>query len=117
VAAIIFGPDSWTTSGSVGTGAFWDTYLPSGLTSGMNATDLSALWNGGSQDGNLGQYNVNGNNDQNQNAVLNNCENTLAGIVNPANWQADGNESKTKVILSGTGLVPCSNAGYTGLIP
>ncbi len=116
VAGIIFGPDTWTTSGSVGQGAFWDSYLPSGLTT-ANSTDLSTLWNTGSQDSPLSQYNVNGNNDQNQNAVLNNCESTLAGIVNPSNWQADGNDSKTKVILNGTGLTACTGAGYTGLIP
>ncbi|HXL73395.1 MAG TPA: hypothetical protein VN963_07195 [bacterium] len=117
VAGVIFGPDPWLTSGPVAQGAFWDSVLPSNLTAGTNAIDLSTLWNTGSQDSPLGQYNVNGNNDQNQNAVLNNCESTLAGIVNAANWQADGNEAKTKVILNGTGLTACTGAGYTGLIP
>ncbi|HTA77286.1 MAG TPA: hypothetical protein VK791_09030 [bacterium] len=124
VAAVIFGPDTWQTSGSIGAGAFWDSYLPASLST-QNSTDLSALWNGtqaGNQDGNMAQFNVNGTgsnqNGQNQNAVLNSCQNTLAGIVNPLNWQADGNDSKSKVSLNPViGLSVCSNAGYTGLIP
>jgi hypothetical protein len=117
VAGIIFGPDSWLTSGPVAQGAFWDSVLPSNLTVGTNATDLSTLWNTSSQDSPLSQYNVNGNNDQNQNAVLNNCQSTLSGIVDANNWQADGNESKGNVDLNGKGLTACTGAGYSGLIP
>jgi hypothetical protein len=117
VAGIIFGPDPWLTSGPVAQGAFWDSVLPSNLTVGTNAIDLSTLWNTSSQDSPLSKYNVNGNNDQNQNAVLNSCQSTLAGIVDSTNWQADGNESKGNVDLNGKGLTACTGAGYSGLIP
>jgi hypothetical protein len=116
IAAIIFGPDTWASSGSITSGAFWDSYLPSNL-SLQSSTDLSANFNGGGQDGNLA--NDNNSSDQNDNAVLNVCQGNIYGLVNPANWQSDANESKTHVSLNGTGMSVCSGsytAGYTGLI-
>jgi hypothetical protein len=116
IAAIIFGPDTWTTSGSITPGAFWDSYLPSNL--GLqSSTDLSANWNGGGQDGNLANYNTSSG--QNDNAVLNVCANNIYAMVNPGNWQSDANEAKGNVALAGKGLSVCSGsgyAGYTGLI-
>jgi hypothetical protein len=113
LAGLIFGPDSWTTSGTISLFNFWDSYLPTGLGS-TNSTDLSSLWASG-QDGNLATFN--NATQQNDNTALNSCQSTLAGIVNPSNWQADGNQSKTKVDLNGIGLTACVGAGYTGLIP
>jgi hypothetical protein len=117
LAAIIFGPDSWTSAGPIGQLCFWDSYLPPGLTSGANAIDLSGLW-ANSQDGNLGAYNSAAGG-QNDNAVLNSCQNTLAGICTASNWAADANEPKGSVNMSGPiGMQACSSsaAGYTGLI-
>lgn len=115
IAAVIFGPDTWTTSGSIPNGNFWDSYLPSNL--GLqSSTDLSNLWHNG-QDGDLG--NDNNSSDQNDNAVLNTCEGNIYGMVNPLNWQVDGNQSKKNVALAGTGLSVCTGsgqAGYSGLI-
>ncbi len=69
-AALIFGPDTWQTNGAVTN--WWDSYLPSGLNSSYT-TDLSGVW---SVD-NLQSLYVQGN----DNAVLNSCQSTLAGIV------------------------------------
>ncbi len=81
LSAVIFGPDSWFSNSTAPVNCY-DSALPSGLTSGVNATDLSTLWNsstvitGASAGGN-------------QNAVLSSCQTTLAGIVAPGNWTAN----------------------------
>jgi hypothetical protein len=120
LGAVIFGPDSWyqnVNTGAIPAGNFWDSYLPPGLNS-TTSLDLSGLW---STDA------LNADNTatlQNDNAVLDQCGSTLAAIVNPANWAADGNQSKKAVCLSVplcascvTPLTPCSNAGFTGTMP
>jgi hypothetical protein len=114
LGAALFGPDSWTTSGAIPAGNCWDSYLPPGLDS-TTSTDLSGLW----ATDNLNQY---ASSTQNDNAILNSCQSTLAGIVNPANWVADGNQSKTAVNLSPvgprpTGACTTGSGGYTGGLP
>jgi hypothetical protein len=101
----------------VGQGAFWDSYLPPGLTVGVNAIDLSPLWAAN----NLAQYNVLNTGTapgQNDNAVLDSCQSTLLGIVTESHWTADGNQPKGSVNLTGIAVTPCSSsAGYTGNLP
>ncbi len=117
LGAIIFGPDTWWQSIDNNTPIpqynFWDSYLPPGLNTVYTSIDLSSLWVSD------GLSNDNNSSDQNDNAVLDSCQNTLVGIVNPNNWIADGNESKSKVSLNPiTGLsTQCSVAGYTGNLP
>ncbi len=113
LAAIIFGPDSWTSSGSVT--EWWDSYLPPGLDS-TTSLDLSGLWTNDSlnADEDVGL--------QNDNAILDSCQTTLSGIVDPLNWVADGDQSKTAVDLNPVGPAPtgaCSagSGGYTGALP
>ncbi len=111
LAALIFGPDTWQTSGSVTN--YWDSYLPQGLTSGTNAMDLSGVWTSN----NLESLYVQGN----DNAVLNSCQNTTGGIMNTSNWAVDGNVGAGTMFLvnSGSPLVLCAtgSAGWTGTIP
>ena len=126
LTGVLFGPDSWQTSGSIGSSvsttvgtstvslpAFWDSYLPPGLNS-TNSTDLSGLW---------ASDNLNNFTDvsmQNDNAVLDSCQNTLAGIVDPAHWAADGNQSKNNVKMNPpAAITPCAegNGGFTGVLP
>ena len=109
VAALIFGPNGWQTTGSVA--RYWDSYLPPGLDN-TDSLDLSGLWN----ENGLGAYPVDGN----QNAVLNSCQTTLAGIVNAANWAADANVSKGNLALDvpvAVTVCPDGSAGWTGTIP
>ncbi len=126
LAGVIFGPDSWQTTGSINpsanitiggavsaTGpAFWDSYLPSALTSGTDAIDLSTLWN-----------NDNLNNDtpvadENDNAVVAGCQTSLSAIVS-GTWTADGNVGKSAAQLNpGIAVSPCpSGGGFTGSLP
>jgi hypothetical protein len=103
LTAAIFGPDSWTTSGSPVNA--YDTYLPPGLDSTTSA-DLSSLWNvsatftgqaAGGQD----------------NAVQSNPSSTLSGLVNPINWS--GNIStKTNFRLNAPVSVTAPSAGNGG---
>jgi hypothetical protein len=110
LAALIFGPDTWQTSGPVAN--WWDSYMPPGL-SISNITDLSGLWSGDS----LGSFVTQGN----DNTVLNSCQNSLGGIVNPLNWAADGNVPTGSLALDTVTLILTSctggNAGWTGTMP
>jgi hypothetical protein len=110
-AALIFGPDSWKTSGTVTN--YWDSYMPPGLNANYT-TDLSGAWASGS----LSSFVTQGN----QNALLNTCQTTLAGIVSPTNWVADGNVPTGTLFLDNAGspMTPCASgtsAGWTGTIP
>jgi hypothetical protein len=115
LGAILFGPVSWVTSGSVT--ACWQTYLPPGLAV-TNTTNLAGLWTSD----NLNQYAATS---QNDNAILNNCYSDQADILNPGNWVADGNQGKTAVCLypigaEGAGYptaICSSGGGYTGGLP
>ncbi len=114
LGALIFGPDSWLSTGSVVN--YWDSYLPPLLDS-TTSIDLSGLWNA---DGLSGDYQVG-----NQNAVLNSCQSSLGAVVNPSNWVADGNVPKSAFVLVGgisgdpAPLAVCANgsAGWTGTVP
>lgn len=129
LAGVIFGPDTWQTSGSISTSAsyglaggsgpaFWDSYLPPGLDV-TTSTDLSSAWAAG--DGS-GSFNAAATvSEQNDNAVVS-CQNTLSGVVNPSNWSVDANQSKTAVNInpvSITGVAACSSnyGGYSGSLP
>ncbi len=118
LAGLIFGPDTWQTSGSVVN--YWDSYNPLSTYGSTYTTDLSGLWSSDS----LSSFVTQGN----QNAVLNTCQTTLAGIVNPTNWVADGNipkpsapgvSSTTTLGLESGPLAVCANgsAGWTGTLP
>jgi len=115
LGAIVFGPSSWVTSGSVT--ACWQTYLPPGLGVTL-ATDLSGLW----ITDNLNQYSTTS---QNDNAILNNCFTDMPNMINPANWVADGNQSKSGVCLYPIGAegalhptsICTSGGGYGGGLP
>ena len=115
LGAILFGPVSWVTSGSVT--ACWQTYLPPGLAV-TNTTNLAGLWTSD----NLNQYAATS---QNDNAILNNCYSDQANILNPGNWVADGNQGKTAVCLYPIGAeeagyptaICSSGGGYTGGLP
>ena len=104
IAALLFGPDTWQTSGAVT--AFWDSYLPSSLST-ANSTDLSTLWTVG----NFSQWNTS--TGQNQNAVAN-CQSILSGIVNPYNWTGNGGISKNAFDLSPMVSVAACGAGNGG---
>lgn len=126
LAGIIFGPDSWLSTGPISSNAsydtlsttgpaFFDSVLPPGLDS-TTSIDLSGLWSSDTLATDEGVAM------QNDNAILNSCQTTLAGIVNPLNWVADGNQSKTAVNLNPVGPAPtgaCStgSGGYTGGLP
>ncbi len=101
IAGLIFGPDTWQSTGSIGSTVissntipyFWDSYLPSNLTSGVNAVDLSGLWNSD----NLNQYSTS----NNINTLLLFCLNTASGINTSTNWGADGNVATGSLSLDG----------------
>ncbi len=131
LGAIIFGPDSWlstepvnvnlSTPSATGVPPFYDSNLPPGLVNGTTATDLSTLWNGAA---NLSQYaDVD---DQNDNAIVNSCNSSLSAFVSPADWDVDGNQSKSAVCLSvyaksGATAVqtpcPSGSGGFSGNLP
>jgi hypothetical protein len=116
LGGVIFGPDSWIGN-STEPVTFYDSNLPPGLDS-TTTTDLSGAWNSN----NLESLVVQGN----DNAVLNSCESTLAGIVNPSNWAVDANIPKwsaskptASLGLDSGPLAVCANgsAGWTGALP
>ena len=119
IAGLIFGPDSWQTSGPIASGNFWDSYLPPGLSS-TTSTDLSGYWNSG----NFNNYDTK--TTKNVNVVLDACQTSLAGIVNPFTWVGDGNANNTHVALNtsntstqtGLGITACSagTGGYSGTL-
>ncbi len=122
VGGVIFGPDSWQTSGSIGSQSvsgttypfFWDSCLPPGLDS-TTTTDLSTLWNNSSLGSFSALYDIS--TAQNDNALYTACTASLSSIVNPFNWEGDGNQSKTTLApVNGVGVTICSvGVGWTGL--
>jgi hypothetical protein len=83
VNAVLFGPDTWFSNSSSPVNCY-DSALPSGLTSGTNALDLSAIWNS-----NIAIYGPTPVKGGNQNTVLSSCQNSLAGIETVSNWTAN----------------------------
>jgi hypothetical protein len=130
VGGVIFGPDTWQASGSIGSQTvnsvnypfFWDSCLPPQLVSGgvTYATDLSIQW----ANDNLENADTDGN--QNQNAVLN-CQSDTGSVgsvlstivgAGSSDWLADGNCSKTCLALDkGMGTAACGSnqVGWSGI--
>jgi hypothetical protein len=108
------GPVAITSPESATVPPFFETNYPPGLDS-TTSTDLAGYWTPSS---NLVADEVVAN--ENDIAILTGCITTLSSIVNPANWQVDGNEGKTSVNFSPAVVAtPCASggAGFNGTLP
>jgi hypothetical protein len=102
LSAVLFGPDTWQTTGPILPNHFWDSVLPPGLTS-TTSTDLSTLWASGFGSNFLTTQNV---------SAFVNCQSdsSVASLTNPVFWSGNGNLSSSNFALFpvATGVAACS---------